>query len=195
MARLLVVRHGETDWNRDRRLQGHVDVPLNAVGVDQAEAVAAALLEELGPRPRALLVTSDLARARETAARIAAALGLPVRARADLRERAYGRAEGRTWDELRRELPAETEAHRSGRDPDALPGVEPLVAFRARALGAARAVAAKADAARAAAVVVTHGGVIKALLEAALGPDKRFVVGNTALYRFDVDAATVARVV
>lgn len=191
MARLYVIRHGETAWNRERRVQGHTDVPLSEVGRDQALAVAESLDADVPPRrdgavARALLYTSDLLRARETAAPIATRLRVVPRRRVDLRERLMGVAEGRTWEDLARDLPAEVEAYRSHADRDAIPGMEPLEAFRARALQAVHDIAQAADEDRLPAVVVTHGGLLHLLLEEALGRDKRFMVGNTTVYKLEV---------
>lgn len=189
MARLIVIRHGETEWNRDRRVQGHTDVPLSEVGRDQAGAVAEVVDAEVPARAggaRALLYVSDLLRARETAAPIAARLRAAPRRRADLRERGMGAAEGRTFDELAREHPEATAAYKSHADRDALPGSEPVAAFRTRVLQAVADIATVADEDALPAVVVTHGGVLHVVLEEALGRDKRFMISNTALYRFDV---------
>lgn len=189
MARLYVIRHGETEWNRDRRVQGHTDVPLSAIGHDQAGAAAESIAEALPVLPgrsRALIYTSDLTRARETAAPIAARLGVVPRRRADLRERGMGSAEGRTWDELAIAHPSEVDAYRSHTDRDAIPDIEPLEAFRARVLQALHDIASVADEDALPAVVVTHGGVLHVVLEEALGRDKKFMIGNTTLYRFEV---------
>lgn len=192
MARLYLIRHGETDWNRDRRVQGHTDVPLSPVGLDQAGAVAEAVdaavprPDGAPTRPRALVYTSDLRRARETAAPITARLGCVARRRPDLRERGMGAAEGRTFEDLAREHPEAVRAYKAHEDRDAIPGMEPIAAFRARVLQAIADIAAVADEDGLPAVVVTHGGVLHVVLEEALGRDKRFMIGNTTLYKFDV---------
>jgi len=82
MARIILIRHGETDWSRDARWQGHSDVPLNAHGFAQAEALAAPLAKQ-GPTH---LVASDLARTRQTLQPLADLLGLPIVQDPDLRE-------------------------------------------------------------------------------------------------------------
>lgn len=193
MARLYLIRHGETEWNRDRRVQGHTDVPLSPVGLDQAAAVAETVDAVIPPlsgaaprRPRALVYTSDLTRAKETAAAVTARLGGVARRRPDLRERGMGAAEGRTFADLAREHPAAVQAYKSHEDRDAIPGMEPMAAFRARVLQAIADIAAVADEDRLPAVVVTHGGVLHVVLEEALGRDKRFMLGNTTLYKFEV---------
>src|SRR5712691_6348769 len=90
MATLLLVRHGETDWNAEHRWQGHADVPLNARGRKQAKALA----EELAPQGVDAIYTSDLSRARDTAAIVGERLGVPVVLDPDLREIDVGSREG-----------------------------------------------------------------------------------------------------
>jgi 2,3-bisphosphoglycerate-dependent phosphoglycerate mutase len=92
MTTLLLIRHGETDWNASGRLQGHTDRPLNNYGRRQAAALAAALEDD----GIAALYSSDLARARETAEILGARLGLPVALEPGLRERDWGSWEGLT---------------------------------------------------------------------------------------------------
>ena len=97
MTTLLLVRHGETDWNAERRWQGHADVPLNDHGRDQARVLA----EELAAgTPIELVYSSDLARARETAEIVAARLYLELVLERDLREIDVGSRQGRTWMEI-----------------------------------------------------------------------------------------------
>jgi probable phosphoglycerate mutase len=91
---LILTRHGETDWNAERRWQGHSDPPLNERGRGQARELAAAL------DGVDVIYSSDLARARETAEILAERLGLEVRLDPRLRERSFGAWEGQTWEEL-----------------------------------------------------------------------------------------------
>jgi broad specificity phosphatase PhoE len=93
---ILLVRHGETDWNLTRRVQGHTDRPLNDTGRAQARELAARLADE----PLDAVYSSDLLRAHETARIIAAGRGLDVTAVPDLRERDFGTWEGLTDDEI-----------------------------------------------------------------------------------------------
>jgi probable phosphoglycerate mutase len=101
MTRILLVRHGETDWNVGRRLQGHSDRPLNDTGREQAHALAADLADE----PVEAVYSSDLARAHETARIIAGTRGLSVTALPELRERHFGTWEGLTDEEIHRRFP------------------------------------------------------------------------------------------
>ena len=101
MTELLLVRHGETDWNRDRRFQGHADPPLNDAGREQARALA----DELAGERIDFVYTSDLVRARETAEIVAARLGAEVVVRSELREIDVGEWEGLTWPEIEERHP------------------------------------------------------------------------------------------
>jgi 2,3-bisphosphoglycerate-dependent phosphoglycerate mutase len=169
-ARLILIRHGETEWNREGRIQGyHRDSPLTASGRAQAQRLAQRLAGEgLGA-----LHSSDSARARQTAAPIAAAMKVDVAYDAALRERSYGEFEGWTYEELEREQP---EAYRKfhSRDPAyAPPGGESGAQFRDRILAALERVAASAG--KGLAAVVTHGGVLGVIYRHVNGaaPDSR----------------------
>lgn len=97
MTELILVRHGETDWNAERRWQGHADVPLNETG----RAQSAALAEELASgEPLDAIYASDLSRARETGEIVARRLGVELTLDADLREIDVGSRQGRTWMEI-----------------------------------------------------------------------------------------------
>jgi broad specificity phosphatase PhoE len=93
---LVCVRHGRTAWNRDRRFQGHADIPLDDDGRAQARALAA----YLAPERYDAAVSSDLSRALETAKAIGAACGVTVEAEPALREMRFGSWEGLTWEEI-----------------------------------------------------------------------------------------------
>lgn len=154
--RLFVIRHGETAWNREGRIQGHRDSPLTERGVAQARAVGGRLARE---RIDALY-TSDLGRARETARSIGEAIGLEPRERPGLRERRYGVLEGLTWAEARERGP--DDLARFSVDADyAVPGGESAAGFRDRVLSALAAIVADRAGERVA--VVTHGGVVDVL--------------------------------
>lgn len=158
MARLLLLRHGQSTWNAEGRWQGWADAPLSPVGRAQAES-AAAWLAAAGVA-FAGAVSSDLSRARHTAEVVAAALGLgAVVVDLGLRERDVGRFSGHTTPEIEHRWPGVLAEWRAGRL-EGPPGGEPDVRFAARALGA---VARLARAAAGDLLVVTHGGVVRAV--------------------------------
>ncbi|MGN9809086.1 histidine phosphatase family protein [Micromonospora sp. BQ11] len=151
MTRLIIWRHGNTDWNAASRVQGQTDVPLNDLGREQARD-AAPLLAAL--RPDAI-VASDLSRAADTAAALAAVTGLPVRTDARLRERHFGLWQGLHLTEAAERFPDEFARWRAG-DPDPGCGIETLDDLGKR-VGAAFQEAA--DLVPGGTVVVTtHGG-------------------------------------
>ncbi len=96
-TRICIVRHGETDWNAERRIQGQIDIPLNATGYKQAFAAARGLAKHTF----AALYSSDLQRARDTAAAAAQLLELPLQIEPGLRERHYGDYQGLTQAEIK----------------------------------------------------------------------------------------------
>ncbi len=164
MTELLLIRHGETDFNRERRFQGQVDVPLNPFGLRQAERLAAQLARE----GIDALHCSDLLRTRQTAGPAAAALALPALADARLREQHFGILEGLTFDEVqaRHAEPFERWARFDARY--ALPGGgESTHDFHRRAVEAIRDIAARHAGGRVA--VVTHGGVLDMVWRAVHG--------------------------
>ncbi len=176
MSRVWLVRHGETDWNRAGRWQGHTDVPLNATGREQARAV----VERLRPLAIARVASSDLLRARETAELLAD--GLPAEllgAHPELRERGYGVFEGLTRDECAAHYPAIWAEHLKGNFVD-VPGAEPRERVMARVVSAvARVVEAHGDVA-----IVSHGGTIRAFLESACG-QRVAPIPNLAVFELD----------
>lgn len=115
--RLCFIRHGETDWNAGKRIQGQIDVPLSAVGRAQARATGNALRGE----GFAAIYTSDLTRARQTAEATAHLASIPVALCAGLRERHYGIFQGLTYEEASERHPADYARHKA-RDPHFAPG-------------------------------------------------------------------------
>lgn len=156
-TRFIVVRHGETEWNVQARVQGQMDSPLTAAGLAQAEAVAGRLARETFD----VLVSSDLGRARQTAERIAARCGLPVALNERLRERNFGVGEGLTYEEIDRRYPQVFSRVREI-DPDAvIPEGESRRQFHERVRDAFAALAREHQGRRVA--VVSHGGVLTSL--------------------------------
>src|SRR5574343_1190455 len=163
-TRICLIRHGETEWNAERRLQGQIDIGLNDNGRQQATA-AGLWLRRAGLQA---LYSSDLQRAWTTAGAIAEATGLSVQPAPEMRERNYGIFQGLTYAEAR-ERPPEGYAAFERRDPDyAFETGETLRAMYERVTGKLRAIAA-AHAGQVVAVVL-HGGVLDVV--------NRFVRGN-----------------
>lgn len=148
---LYLVRHGETDWNAQRRIQGSTDIPLNDTGRAQATATA----ELLARRRFDAVVASPLSRAAETGAIIAARLALPdPTTYSGLAERSYGDAEGLTDDQVLAQYPD-----------DVIPGRESRAALLARVTETLGEVAVRFDGG--VVVVATHGAVIRSVVNAA----------------------------
>ena len=154
-TRICFVRHGETDWNIEQRMQGHLDLALNATGEAQAAAAGRYFVD----RQADALYSSDLLRARQTAQPIADALQRPMNVTAALREQHFGRSEGKVFAEIAALNPDDAQALVS-RDPDyATPG-----GGESRRQHEARILNCIAGLVRVhpgqALVVVTHGGVL-----------------------------------
>ncbi len=164
---LWLVRHGETDWNVAGRLQGQLEVPLNANGRRQAQRLAERLGRDHALEPFAALYTSDLGRAVETASAVSQVLGLRSTARADLRERHFGVLSELTLAEAEAREP-ELFARLKARDADFVPaGGESLSQLFRRSVAALSEIAGAWPGRQV--VVVTHGGVLDAAWRAAQG--------------------------
>jgi len=174
---LFLFRHGETDWNRAGRLQGHTDTPLNATGLAQAEA----LTERLRPHRLDAVVSSDLARAWTTARIVAEGLGVPLISEPLLREAQIGEAEGLFWPEVKTRF-GETLTERWFTDDDAaFPGGETGLETRTRGLAAVRRFATEQPYRRIG--VSTHGAMVRQLMKHALPPGSAPArTRNTVLY-------------
>ena len=180
-TRLIVVRHGETAWNVDTRIQGQLDIGLNATGVRQAQQLCQALADETV----AAVYASDLSRAWDTARAVAGPLGIEVVAEPRLRERAFGQFEGRTFADIEANSPDEARRWRT-RDPEFEPeGGESLIVFRQRVTAVAAELAARHPGALV--VLVAHGGVMDVLYRAATGQElqapRTWHLGNAAINR------------
>lgn len=181
-TRLTVLRHGETDWNLDTRIQGHTDIPLNAAGHWQAARLAKALASEV----LTAVYTSDLERAHATALAVARTQRLQPVPDTGLRERCFGALEGLTWAEIEA-LHPEDALHWRTRVPDWSPpgGGESLQVLRARVLATLNTLAARHLGEHIA--VVAHGGVLDAIYRAATGLElaapRSWLLRNAAINR------------
>ena len=157
MTDLIFIRHGETDFNRQQRFQGHVDVPLNAAGHEQARRLAAALADERFD----LLVSSDLRRARETAAPLELRHATRAIAQPALREQCFGVLEGLDVAGIKARHPALWSQWLRHDADFGLPDGESVRQFHTRVISAVRDLATEhADKTL---LIVTHGGVLDML--------------------------------
>lgn len=185
MTDIILIRHGETDWNRVRRLQGHWDIALNELGHRQASALARALSSE---KPTAIYA-SDLQRARDTAQAVADRHQITVSIDARLRERCYGAFEGLLYDDIDGHFPqafAQWHARElHARFPAGERQAETLHEFSARAVAVVTELAQRHDNEKI--IIVSHGGVLDCVYRAAYGMDllveRQFDMKNAAINR------------
>src|SRR5664280_1780807 len=180
-TRIIAIRHGETAWNVDTRIQGQLDIGLNETGRQQARRVARALTGE----PIQAIYSSDLSRAWDTARSIADATGQTLQAHAGLRERGFGVFQGKTYAEIEAAWPDQAWRWRK-RDPQWAPeGGESLLDVRERITLTAAELAARHLGEQI--VLVAHGGVMDALYRAATGQElqapRTWDLGNAAINR------------
>lgn len=184
-TRFCIVRHGETDWNAGRRIQGQTDIPLSALGHAQARATANAL----APESFTAIYSSDLLRARQTAEASAHIVSLPLQLEARLRERHYGMFQGLTHEEIAAHHPEDHARHKA-RDARFVPaGGESLLEFAARIADAFAAIAARHP--DAVVAVFTHGGVLDILHRQAAGKPldtpRDFAIPNCGINWMEVE--------
>ena len=180
-TRIIAIRHGETDWNVDTRIQGHLNIGLNDTGRLQARRVAQALAGE----PITAIYSSDLLRAWDTARAISEATGGALQAHTGLRERHFGVLQGRTFAEIEIENPEQSRLWRK-RDPAWAPeGGESLVQVSERITRAAFELGERHVGEQI--VLVAHGGIMDALYRAATGQaiqaPRSWKLGNAAINR------------
>ena len=188
MTEILLIRHGETDWNVEKRLQGHADIALNAEGRRQAAALGRVLLDE----PLDAIYASDLQRARDTAQAIAVPRGMIVHTEPHLRERCYGAFEGLLHHEIHERYPADFVAWKARdldhRYPAGTHRTETLREFADRALACLTRLA---NGPHRSIAVVSHGGVLDTLHRhaAKLGYEhpRNFDVLNASINRLHWD--------
>lgn len=180
-TRVLLLRHGQTAWNAEQRLQGQLDIPLNDVGRWQAEQLGLALQHE----PITALYSSDLQRAQATAAPLARLMQLAVHTDAALRERHFGHLEGLTYAEVDERFPEDARAWRQRLPDVATGGGETLRGFHDRSVAVVTRLAALHPGQTVA--VVAHGGVLDCLYRAAAGIDlqasRTWQLGNASINR------------
>jgi broad specificity phosphatase PhoE len=174
---ILLARHGETDWNAERRVQGHTDRPLNEAGIAQARSLA----DELAGERIDAVYASDLARALDTARAVAEPRGLPVVPVHDLRERSFGTWEGLLDEEILDRFP---EAHNGPWGDDETP--EEL---DERVVDALTDIAARHPEGQV--LVVSHGGPLRAVFRRCGVPNAR--VANCRVARLAVEDGTLRR--
>jgi len=181
-TRLIAIRHGETAWNTEGRIQGYTDIPLNATGQWQAKQTAEALAHE----SIAAIYSSDLARAFFTAVEIADISGAPLFNTSELRERHFGLFEGKTFQQIETESPEQALRWRK-RDPDFAPegGGESLIQLQQRIARTVDNLAARHIGEQI--VLVAHGGVMDILYRLATHADlqapRTWQLGNAAINR------------
>ena len=180
MTTLLLARHGETDWNRQHRWQGHSDTPLNDLGREQARALADRLADE----PLAAIYSSDLRRAYETARAVAERKGMDVVVERDLRETNFGAWEGLTSTEVEARWPGELGRWRASGGPVSHGG-ETREQVAARVVAAAQRIAAAHPDEQV--LVVSHGGALRvlALHADAIQPDAHLENCGVVRIRFE----------
>lgn len=178
---VFALRHGQTAYNATQRIQGHLDIGLDDTGRWQAARLGAALADA----GIVAVHASDLARARDTAAAVAAACGLPLHTHTDLRERHFGALEGLSYAEIEARFPDDARRWRQ-REPGFGPGGgESLEVFSARCLAAFTRLARAHEGQTIA--IVAHGGVLDCLYRAASGIDlqasRTWQLANAAVNR------------
>jgi 2,3-bisphosphoglycerate-dependent phosphoglycerate mutase len=180
-TRIVAVRHGETVWNAEMRMQGQLDTALS----ERVRWQAARAAEALAGEGIEAIVASDLARAYDTAAAIAAVVGLPITTDVGLRERCFGVFEGHTYAEIDARWPDQAARWRRHEPAFGPEGGETLIEFNARAVAAVTRIAAAAGGRTT--LVVSHGGVLDCLYRAAsglaLGAPRTWELGNAAINR------------
>lgn len=182
-ARLLLVRHGQSTWNDERRIQGQLDPPLSSLGREQARRVAA----RLAGRRFEAFYASDLARTRETAAEISAAIGREPELLPELREVMLGEWEGLRADEIEARYPREWEQWRAHPSWDIPPGGESAADFEARVHRVIDDILERHP--HGETLVVTHGGVIQVTL------GRFFNSRSDGLFPFVIDNCSITTVV
>ncbi len=183
-TKIIVVRHGETEWNRKHIFQGQMDSELSELGLKQADAAASALADE----PIDVIYSSDLGRAQQTATIICKPHNLPVLMDQRLRERHLGVFQGLKKDEMLTHFEDDVKQYRSG-DPDhVIPGGESSRQRYERSTACLQDIAQKHAGENI--LIITHGGVLRGFLEMVLhlpmNGKRRFSLYNASIARFSL---------
>jgi broad specificity phosphatase PhoE len=180
MTRMILVRHGQTEWNRVERFRGRADVPLNAMGLAQAEATGERVAAQWTP---SAVYASPLSRAHATAQAIARHFSLPVQPHSGLLDIDYGEWQGLTPDEVKLRWPEMHEAWFSLPHTACIPGGETLDDLRARGMDMVRALAAEHSGQTI--VLVGHTVINRVILLAIMG------LGNDRFWRLRQDTCAI----
>jgi broad specificity phosphatase PhoE len=180
MTRMVLVRHGQTEWNRVERFRGRADVPLNETGLAQAEATGRRVAKEWQP---AAVYSSPLSRAVKTAEAITRPFNLPVQIHSGIADIDYGQWQGLTPDEVKQRWPEIHHTWYNAPHTARIPGGETLDEIRARAMAAVSEIAAR-HAGRTVALV-SHTVVNRVILLAILG------LGNDRFWRLRQDTCAI----
>jgi broad specificity phosphatase PhoE len=196
VTHILLARHGETEWNAQMRIQGHANSPLNARGHQQAELLAV----RLAKFPLQAIYSSDLDRAMETAAPIAAAQNLDIIPCPALREKGYGEWEGLTVTEVEARYPGEWKRYRSRQHLDvAAPGGETWTEVKLRMVAALQEILRQHPGKDETILLVGHGGSLRMAvlyaLDVPLPTLQHFSMDNTGLTRLEFHKETPGRVI
>lgn len=189
MTEILLIRHGETAWNAIKRLQGHIDIPLNAAGERQAAALGSALQDE----SLDAIISSDLQRAQQTARAIAAPRRMTVQLERGLRERCYGAFEGLLYSEIQQRYPEAYAAWQArdidARFPEGTHVGETMREFSTRIIGTIARLVSENKYRKVA--LVAHGGVLECAYRSARGlglnHKRDFDIFNASINRFHWD--------
>jgi probable phosphoglycerate mutase len=186
MTRIVLIRHGQTEWNRVERFRGRADVPLNEAGLAQAEATGQRVAADVSPSggwQPAAVYASPLSRAVKTAEAIARRLGLAVQIHAGIADIDYGQWQGLSPDEAKERWPEIHHAWFNAPQTARIPGGETLDEIRVRAMGAVSEIAAHHAGQTVA--VVSHTVVNRVILLAILG------LGNDRFWRLRQDTCAI----
>ena len=201
MMRFYLIRHGQTDWNIEGKIQGKTDIPLNQTGLHQAELLARGMRS----REIAAVYTSPLLRARQTAELLAGEKGLPVQVIPELREVDFGLWEGKTWEEIEAEYPRDLHCWEENPAVGMPTGGETIDCCKMRCRRAVERILAEEENLPAAAAadgdvpacrdvaVVAHGGILVHVVDYLLRNQKEkkeIIVKNASISVVEYDRAT-----